>query len=185
LKSLTKYLLLCTIGFSIAACTLFTSYSEESAQCEALIASRDSIQTVYDNIDFTEVENIGQIVESEIDSIKSLLSSTGFALSKADAMFLGRYKSVSKPYRKLEKTKGQIEFDLRLCNKQLSDLKQDIDSKKIEKVNLATHLKTEKEALDIVINNINNFLKSKNSVKVEFEKDKEEIKRIFKAIEGK
>jgi flagellar motor protein MotB len=182
---LTNYFLVAAISFSFAACSLFTSYKEEAGICDALIARHDSIQKAYDSIDFEEIEIIGKTVEAEMDSIKKLLSTTGFALKKEDAMFLGRYKSVSKPYRKLEETRQTIEFDLRLSKKQLADLKQDIDNKKIEKEALSTHLETEEEALQIVIKNINNFLKSKASVQEEFEKDKVEIKRIFKDIEGK
>lgn len=185
MKSLTKYLSIALISIGAFACTLFTSYSEEAAQCNALINTRDSIQKVYDAIDFTAIETIGKIVESEMDSIKKLIAVNEYALSKEDAMFLGRYKSVSKPYRKLDKTRNQIEFDLRLSKKQLDDLKLDIDNKKIEKELLSTHLKTEGEALEIIISNIDNFLQSKQSVTEEFNKDKDEIKRIFKAIEGK
>lgn len=185
MKSLTNYFLVAALSFAFVACSLFTSYKEEASKCEALIARHDSIQQVYDNINFEEIQIIGKTVETEMDSIKKLLSTTGYALKKEDAMFLGRYKSVSKPYRKLEETRHEIEFDLRLSKKQLTDLQQDINNKKIEKEALTTHLQTEEKALQVVINNIDNFINSKDGVKVEFEKDKEEIKRIFKDIEGK
>lgn len=185
MKSLTNYICLALVFIGASACNLFTSYSDEAAQCKALINTRDSIQSVYNSIDFDAIEHIGKTVETEIDSIKQLIDSKNFALSKEDAMFLGRYKSVSKPYRKLQKTRNQIEFDLRLSKKQLSDLKQDIDNKKIEKEALSTHLNSESEAIQIIKSNIDNFLKSTQSVSDEFNKDKDEIKRIFKAIEGK
>lgn len=185
LKSLIKKSLIAGVTLTLVGCSLFTSYKEETTKCENLLATRDSLEEVYNEIDFEELIKIGEAATEQMDSIKHMLNSNGTTLSKEDAIFLGRYRSVSKPYRKLAENRQKIEFDLRLSKKQLEDLLKDISNKSVPKDSVMLFLDSETEAVLIVQSNIEELKRSKSSVEEEFNKDQDEIKRIFKVVEGK
>lgn len=149
------------------------------------MATRDSLEEVYNDINFEELIRVGETATEQMDSIKRMLKENGTTLSKEDAIFLGRYRSVSKPFRKLTENRNKIEFDLSLSKKQLDDLLKDINNKSIPRDSVMLFLDTEEEAVLVAQKNIEDLKESKRSVEEEFNKDQEEIKRIFKVVEGK
>lgn len=184
MKSSNKILAIAALAL-FTACSVFTSYQNEQNKADALLAKQDSLQQVFNNIDIEKITEIGQTTLGELDSILAMVKDKNLVLEKDDAIFLGRYKSLSKPYRKLNETRDFIVYDLNLSKKQLSALSKDIANKSIPKDSVNIFLNEEEQALKLVANNIEALKSSKNSVEKEYEQSQDEIKRIFMEIEAK
>ena len=134
---------------------------------------------------FFGVFNTGVISESNSDEkfvAVKILDKVSSKNSKLD-LEIGEEKKFKNLLIKILKCKNS-EFD---DNPEITAYLQvkDISNKSVPKDSVMLYLDSETEAVLIVQSNIEELKRSKSSVEEEFNKDQDEIKRIFKVVEGK
>ena len=180
MKFKTLYLFL--ILFGLSACKLFVSYEQEAKQCNALQSKLDSLKLVYENVPFQEIERVGKASLKKLDSVMNYLSEKGEPLEKETGIFLGQYRGISKPFRKMTENKYRLESEIKYCEDQLKALATDIENKAAVKDSVIVYLQEEKEALKTLESKLNELYSIKDKMVEEFEKNEKKINEIIRSL---
>ena len=161
---------------------MFVSYEKEHHEVSALISKRDSLEVVYKNVPFDEIIRVGETSLKKLDSVMKMLESKKIELKKEDGIFLGRYRGISKPFRKMDKTQYKLEYDLKFSKDQLVDLEKDISNKALPKDSVSIFLKDESKALEVIESNLTQLLNTKDLMVEEFEKNEAQINELISSL---
>lgn len=181
-KSLRTSLLALPLLFLLTQCNTFTSYKAEVSTVDSLLTEVKKMEERFNNLDFTTISTVKETVFLELDSVTNICKNNDVALTKEEAIFFGRYKGITKPVKKVDKDRGMLIHELEFTQKQLGNLKTDLDKKALSKEEAAKFIADEKMAVKTLEKSISNLERGSDILLTKFKQMRGEVNGHFKTI---
>jgi chromosome segregation ATPase len=155
--------------FLILSLTLLTacvSYEDEQKEVKELQDRVTAIDTKIEQINVPQIIVIREGINSELAEIKETIDSLGVVLELDDMIFMQNYKMLTKPLKpkRFERVMSNVNIELEISKKQITDLANDVENKAIDKEQLKTFLRDEDEALKVIETKIEEIAQKKETL---------------------
>lgn len=164
-SSVTFFIVLFTVvGF--VSCDPANTYKKEISSIDSCLTIVDSLQTVFDGIEF---DSLALMYENTADNERVIKKYyIADTVNRSLASKLNEAKSVRKSFQSLPDDKKKMEDELLLATTQLANLKTDITNGVLNKDQIEQYLNQEKKALNELYLTIIGFDKMQRTQKARY-----------------
>lgn len=145
-NALFGFVLVCLMFSGLTSCDPAVTYKKEIAELDSCINLVDSLQTVFDGIEFDSLQLMFNHTINNEDVIKRLYKSD--SVNQLLASQMNEAKSVRKAFKHLDSEKSNMETDLILSKGQLESLRTDVLAGVLNEEQIKQYLGVEKEAVN-------------------------------------
>ena len=162
-----------------------TNYPNEIKTIDSLLMRIDTAQKIYAKIDTTGIREDGDTFKRKFNYLTAFYQQSPDTITREAAFLVADYRSLRKPYAQfIDKYKAQG-AELAFSEKQLVDLRFDLEHNLLDTNFVNRMIYSEKEAVDKVVNEIKNLSVGKQMMVERNQKLEPVIDSLINAIKLK